>query len=130
MPARRTALIVAIVATVYLLAMFLGTHLPLRDVPSSVVGADKLVHAIMYAGLTALVLAAASSVRPVGPAAVATLLLLIAAYAGVDEWTQSLVPTRTADVWDWAADVAGTGLGAAGFLAARPLLRRGQAAKP
>ena len=123
MPARRTPLILAAVAGLYLLAMFLGTHLPLRDVPAAGAAADKVVHFSMYAGLTVLILAAASFFRPVGVGSAALLLLVISAYAAADEWTQSLVPTRTADVWDWAADVAGAGLGAAAFLVARWLLR-------
>lgn len=129
MPTRRRALIVVVLAALYLLVMFLGTHLPLRGVPSSVVGADKLVHAGMYAGLASLILAAASLFRPVGLRTVGVLLVVIAAYAAVDEWTQSFVPTRTADIGDWAADVAGAALGATGFLAASPLLQRRKAAK-
>jgi VanZ family protein len=129
MPARRPAVIVAALATVYLLVMFLGTHLPLRGVSSSALGADKVVHATMYAGLAVLILAAASFFRPVNLGTAVVVLGVIAAYAAVDEWSQSFVPTRTADVWDWAADVVGSLVGAAGFLAARSLLRRRRAAQ-
>lgn len=129
MPARRRALNVVVLSALYLFVTFLGTHLPLRGVPSSVVGADKLVHAGMYAGLAALILAAASLLRPVGLRTVGVLLMAIAVYAAVDEWTQSFVPTRSADVWDWAADLAGASFGAAGFLAVRLLLQRRQAAE-
>lgn len=123
------ALILVVLAALYLLLMFLGTHLPLHSVPASVVGADKLVHAGMYAGLAALILIAVSMLRPVGFGTAAVLLVAIAAYAAADEWTQSFVPTRSADIWDWAADVAGAALGAVGFLAMYPLLGRRQGAK-
>jgi VanZ family protein len=126
MPARRTAVVVAALAGLYLLTMFLGTHLPMQGASSRVVGVDKVVHFGMYAGLAVLILAAASFFRPISIGAATALLLVIAVYAAADEWTQGFVPTRTADVWDWAADVAGAAIGAAAFLVARPFMRQNQ----
>jgi VanZ family protein len=83
----------------------------------------------MYAGLAILILAAVSIHRPVGLATSAVLLVAIAAYAAADEWTQNFVPTRSADVWDWAADVAGASLGATAFLAASWLWPRRHSGK-
>jgi hypothetical protein len=59
--------ILAALALAYLGLMFLGTHLPLGgDVPIAVAGsgADKLIHALAYAGLAALLLAVVSVARP------------------------------------------------------------------
>lgn len=115
--------ILAVLAVVYLGAMFLGTHLPIEwQVP--VRGADKVVHALMFSGLAVLLLAAFNMIRPAGVAAAIGVVLLIAAYAAVDEWTQFLVPTRSGSPWDWAADVAGACLGASVFLLVRRTSRR------
>jgi VanZ family protein len=81
-------------------------------------GADKLVHAVLYGILGALVARAAGAAatrRTLG-----TLLLGVAAFAAVDEWHQRFIPGRSADVRDFAADLAGA---IAGF-AATSLLRR------
>jgi VanZ family protein len=118
MTIRQRAVIFAALALIYLGAMFLGTHLPLGgeggELP--VAGADKLIHALMYAGLAGLLLAAVRLLRPPNIAAAVCVVLLIAAYAAIDEQTQSWVPTRSADPWDWGADVAGASLGAIVFL--------------
>jgi hypothetical protein len=59
MPYRRHAAIVFVLAGLYLLAMFLATHMPLPSgmAKPGIPGADKLVHTAMYAGLAVLVLA-------------------------------------------------------------------------
>ena len=54
-------------------------------------------------------------------------VLLTLAYAGSDEFHQSLVPQRTASPFDWAIDAAGVGL--AGALTAARLKRRSVAAR-
>jgi VanZ family protein len=118
MPTGPRVAIISVVAAIYLGMMFLGTHLPL-GVQEPVAGADKLVHALMYAGLAAVVLAGLGLIRPPSIAAAACVVLLIAAYAALDEWTQQWVPSRSADPWDWAADVAGASLGAVAFLLVR-----------
>ena len=129
MPSRQRIAILALLAAMYLGARFVGTHLPLSgergELP--VAGADKLIHALMYAGLAGLLLAAVSVVRPPSIAAALGVVLLIAAYAAIDEWTQSWVPTRSADPSDWAADVAGASLGAIVFLVAMRIGRRNKA---
>lgn len=91
-------------------AMFVATHVPIGDrlarLPPN---GDKVLHFLMFFGLTmlggrALQLSAAgmTGVRLVGWAAA------YAAYAAVDEITQALpFVRRTADIRDWAWDVAG-----------------------
>ena len=123
MPYRRHAAIVFVLAGLYLLAMFLATHMPLPSgmAKPGIPGVDKLVHTAMYAGLAVLVLAAASIGRPVSLGMAVVLLLLIATYAAVDEWTQQFVPGRSSDPRDWVADVIGASLGAILFLVGRKL---------
>jgi VanZ family protein len=123
MLSRRHAAIVFVLAGLYLLAMFVATHMPLPSgmAKPGIPSADKLVHAAMYAGLAVLVLAAASIGRPVSPGVAVVLLLLIATYAAVDEWTQQFVPGRSSDPRDWMADVIGASLGAILFLVGRLL---------
>ena len=79
-------------------------------------GADKLIHFLMYFGLASLSLAALSLVRSPSLVVAIAVVLAIALYAAADEWTQQLVPTRTGDWRDWAADVSGAMLGATLFL--------------
>jgi len=130
MPHRWSAAIVFVLAGLYLLAMFLATHIPLaRGLPGArVSGADKLVHAAMYAGLAVLVLAAASVIRPVSLGLAIGLLVPIAAYAAIDEWTQQFVPSRSSDPRDWIGDIIGAGAGAILFLVGRGLWRPAKSA--
>jgi VanZ family protein len=73
---------------------------------------DKLLHAIEYAGLAAL-LGRAFLGEGLGPAtAFAAAALLAAAYGATDEYHQLFVPLRTADVQDWIADAIGASVGA------------------
>ncbi|MEX0885633.1 MAG: VanZ family protein [Phycisphaeraceae bacterium] len=82
-----------VLLVVYWLALALATHwprleLPVRD-PNSVWQIDKLVHAVSFAGLCALLIAARPLGRGVGRAGNALAACLIAAvYSAVDEATQ------------------------------------------
>lgn len=72
---------------------------------------DKVIHFAMYGVLGGLVARALPTGRSgVGLLAVAAM----SAFAALDEWHQSWLPPRTADVADWVADAAGavTGLAA------------------
>jgi hypothetical protein len=60
---------------------------------------DKVVHALLYAVLGALLRIATGSL--------ATTLALAAAVGFADELLQSTVPGRSADPLDWVADVVG-----------------------
>jgi VanZ family protein len=82
-------------------------------VPSALFSYDKLLHAIAYALLAALVAGALAPAR-LGAARAAVLAAAISgAYGATDEWHQSFVPGRSADPRDVAADVAGAAVGAA-----------------
>ncbi|HEU4384666.1 MAG TPA: VanZ family protein [Anaeromyxobacteraceae bacterium] len=92
--------------------------------PQELLGFDKALHLGEYAALGAL-LARALSGGDRSPARAFLWALLLGAIYGVsDELHQALVPGRDASAFDWIADAAGTGLGAAAFLFLR---RRGRA---
>lgn len=102
----------ALLLAAYWLALFVATHLPMRDgMPAN--GVDKLFHVAAYAGL-ALMLATVGGLWN-GPSwrSYLGILVLIAAYGALDEWMQLHVPGRNAHVLDWVADLVG---GTAGLL--------------
>ena len=72
-------------------------------------GIDKLAHAAAYA-LLAFLAARAFATLPVPgqrPALLWAAALFAALYGLSDEFHQSFVPGRSADVWDWVADLSG-----------------------
>jgi VanZ family protein len=94
------------------LVILVATSLPASTLPSlpAIPGLDKLVHAFLYGVLGAL------AVRPAlatgrGARSLAWLVIAIAAFAALDEVHQLLVPGRSADPFDWMADMAGALLG-------------------
>ncbi len=95
---------------------------PLPFLPSGHWSIDKLGHAAEYALLAALCARAlAGSVKTPGRVLLGA-WFLATLYGASDEWHQSFVPGRSADVLDLAADAAGAAVGAllsAGFLRAR-----------
>lgn len=97
---------------------------PFPFLPTGLLSHDKLLHALAYAVLAALVLAAIASRRRRALAAVALAASLATAYGATDEWHQSRVPNRDADPKDLAADAVGALAGAA---AAAVILRRRRA---
>lgn len=78
---------------------------------------DKVGHAILYAGLGFLL--ARALTKPVALSKITrgiVAVILATAYGVSDEFHQSFVPHRTADLADVAADFVGAVLGAAVFL--------------
>lgn len=70
---------------------------------------DKVVHVLLYAGQGWLVARALRSRRP---RTLMIALVVIAAFAALDEWHQSFL-TRQPDVLDWIADTVGASIGIA-----------------
>jgi VanZ family protein len=107
------------VLVVYWLAMFIGTHVSLKD-PSTVFQIrDKVVHFAAFAGLAFLAAVYLySRKRGIAWTDLAIIWLLVAAYGMFDEVTQAAVG-RTADPLDWLADIAGAATGLAAFLVFR-----------
>ena len=106
---RRPGLILAI----YWPIAFIGTHLPrfgpLRGEPRHRFPLDKLAHFACYALLAWLILLLLSR-RMRLPAAIVLTLAVAAAYGVVDELTQPFIG-RTADRWDYVANLAGIAMG-------------------
>jgi VanZ family protein len=85
---------------------------PLPDVTGRL--SDKLLHAVEYGALGALLAWPLAGVAP--RRAFLLAVVLASAYGASDELHQWFVPGRFADVRDWAADTAGGALGAAAAL--------------
>jgi VanZ family protein len=73
---------------------------------------DKALHAIEYAGLSVLTFRAFNGERLRGPAAALATVAIVSAFGASDEWHQSFVPLRDADVLDWMVD-SGSAIAAA-----------------
>ncbi len=82
------------------------------EFPGSVPGADKYVHVLMYAGLTALFVRARAGgwMRPVSMTVAASAVLFSTAYGLTDEIHQHFVPPRQMDALDLVADAGGAAL--------------------
>ena len=93
---------------------FIVTHLPRFDAPGDEpitrLPLDKVVHFGAYAFLGWLLTRVLLARLPTAPAVTITILLL-AGYGALDEVTQPPIG-RTADVWDFVADIAGAVTGA------------------
>jgi VanZ family protein len=103
----------------YWLALLAATHVPWR-VARRIEHADKVGHFVAYAILAALLYGTGRLVFRSSAWMIAAIFVLVAAYATADEWLQTFVPPRTADFYDWCADLAG----AAFTLAVCVVLRR------
>jgi VanZ family protein len=97
---------------VYAVGIFLAStvHQP----PGLPVGfTDKEAHGLLYAGFAVVALRALAGGRLAGVTFRTALLAVVvaAAYGATDEFHQSFVAGRTADVADWGADASGALLG-------------------
>jgi len=99
------------VAAFMALLYLLSARTDLHSVPS---GWDKLAHVSAYAVLGALCLRAFhGGLHWLGRWQSCKALLLTVTYGLVDELHQGLVPGRDPSVFDWGADVLGSGIGLA-----------------
>jgi VanZ family protein len=89
--------------------ILVGTSVPTVPGPA-VSGVDKLGHFAMYAVFGWLSIRAVRE-HAASPRTIIATLVSIALFAAADEWHQRLIPTRSADPADWAADVAGATVG-------------------
>lgn len=94
--------VVAYMALIFFLSSRPDIQLPGPD-------SDKQLHSIGYAGLGALVARAAAGGlgRRVSWGQAALAVVVATAYGATDEWHQSFVPGRVADVLDLRADAIG-----------------------
>lgn len=100
--------------------MFTGTHLPGSSLPSVTVS-DKVVHVLAYMGLSFL-LAWALPTRGKNLTHLTWAAGIAVAYSCLDELTQMLVPSRSCDILDIAADWVGIAIGLSCYLVLRQLL--------
>jgi VanZ family protein len=120
----RIAVVSAILALAYAALIFWisSQSNPFPFLPSGLFAHDKLIHALEYWALGALLRGAFAGTR-LGPrGALAAAIVVASLYGATDEWHQLHVPNRGADVRDWIADTAGASAGA--VLAAAFLRRR------
>ena len=110
-------------ALVYMAAIFVASSL--SRVPAPPAGlSDKQVHAVVYAGLAAMILRALAqgSWRGVTLGTALGAVLMAAAYGASDEVHQWFVPGRTFEILDMVADAIGAVL-ASGMLRAWGIIR-------
>ena len=97
--------------------ILIATSIPIPGAlaTASPAGADKLVHATMYAVLAWLTArgAAAPTVR-----AGIVVFAAVAAFGAIDEWHQGFIPGRMSEGADLVADVIGAGVGVLAFQSA------------
>lgn len=101
----------------YWTSLFVATHWP-RMPRIAIPGKDRTAHAVAYAILASLLFLCVRrrTGKPVSLSAAAKISLLTATYAVLDEVLQPLTG-RTADMFDWLADVFGALAVAAVYLA-------------
>jgi len=85
---------------------------PLPFLPREIFLQDKLLHAVEYAVLGGLLVHALrlAGLRPW--VALVAAVVIASAFGATDEFHQSFVPGRSADVADWLADTLGAAVGA------------------
>ena len=106
----------------YWLLLFAATHLPVPKVPRFP-HMDKVAHTLLFAGLSFLLCWAIPTRFERRLWNVRWAVLLAIAYGAFDEISQAPVG-RTPDIWDWVFDCVGAVLGAATYIAARPMVQR------
>ena len=96
----------------YMALIFFISAQPQPPLPSQIT--DKQGHSLGYMGLAIITGRALAGGLANGASlgASAGAWLIASAYAATDEWHQSFVPGRSADLHDWYADAIGSLLGA------------------
>ena len=95
--------------------LFYLSSQPTLETPALFPAQDKLFHALAYGVLGSfllLTLPAAQDGARYGWRQIQTATLIASLYGFSDEFHQSFVPGRQADVWDWVADTTGALLAA------------------
>ena len=103
-PVRRRTLLT--VFAFYWLGLFVLTHLPELPIDTAARYNDKVAHTVAYAVLMVLALVACRRPQATTARRITMWLLILTAYAAVDELIQPLVG-RSCQLTDWLADLAG-----------------------
>lgn len=100
-------------------AIFIQSSLPAPEMVPRFYLSDKLLHVSVYAILAALCYRGLRRASPMKDRPILLLILMAiimaALYGASDEWHQSFVISRTADIFDFFADVIGSGMGAIAY---------------
>ena len=107
----------------YMAAIFVASSIPEPPVPGGV--PDVSLHEAGYFGLALLLVRALARGRWAGvtPRTLALAWIIAVAYGASDEWHQSFVATRHAEIRDWIADAIGA-LGGVIAVGAWGIIRR------
>lgn len=89
----------------YMAFIFWLSSMSRPPLPAGFLSADKLAHLLLYAGLGGLAGIAVAGETGRRPSLLS--VLLVTAYGMTDEFHQSFVPGRSADIRDVGADMAG-----------------------
>jgi VanZ family protein len=91
----------------WMAAIFVASSIPEPPIPGGV--PDVSLHEAGYFGLGVLLIRALAGGRWAGvtPRTLTLAWIIAVAYAVTDEWHQSFVPTRHAELRDWIADAIG-----------------------
>ena len=106
----------------YWVLIFVGTHVPAPWV-GPVRMHDKVAHVLAFAGLAFLLAFVRSPWQPTRRKAT-VVLLVVAIYGALDEWTQCFVSGRQTDLLDWYAKLVGGVSGLALYVTVSTRLRR------
>lgn len=111
-PASATLLLWGPVA-LYMAAIFYVSHQPDVSIPGGF--SDAPVHSVAYAGLAVTIVRALAGGlgRRVGRRTALAALAIAVAYGATDEWHQSFVPGRFAELKDLYANAIGASIGTA-----------------
>jgi VanZ family protein len=120
---RRLAGIAWCLTVAFLLAMFVGTHIPARA-EAFLANADKMLHFWAYFSLAMLLLISGElTLGPLQPIHFFSVWLACTLYGAMDEITQ--IPMgRNCDMADWMYDVLGVIVALTVFRVVRPFLGR------
>ena len=111
---RARALSLWVPVAAYMALIFFISAQPQPPLPSAISAAQG--HSLGYMGLAVVTGRALAGGLASGAnlGAAAGAWAIASAYAATDEWHQSFVPGRTADLHDWYADAIGALIGAGG----------------
>ena len=110
---KRKIWLVYLPLTLYWLALFIGTSIPVDQLPSISIS-DKIIHLVAYfllAILLNLTLIYQRKSRLLFRKAPIAIIFIASIYGALDEIHQLYVPGRSAEVLDWTADAIGASLG-------------------
>ena len=125
-PAQRKLRISRFVVSVYWLAIFIASHVPLAPKETETHG-DKLFHFGAFAVLAYLIAWYQGQLGAITRASYLVIFAVVAIYGAFDEWSQTLVQGRSAELLDWIADIVGALVGLIAYAAYDKWFRKSSA---